>query len=318
MVVDHTERVTLRVGRRELNRFAWALGVSVGFHLLFWGGYAMAKFLGIAIPSWVQRIVTPLPPPAEAKAQPAVREPYIFIDVRDAQSVVEPPKNAIRYSDRNAVAANPDENKDSNEPKIVGEKNELQKTEDSSRRNKFDQLMPDPPKPEPESQPNPKINPGTMTVAKADIRPPQERQRPRTIAEAMRQKNLTPGRRSQQEGGARMRPNASFDVKATGFGAYDRMLIDAISSHWYNLLDSLSYDNYQQGKVVLQFDLNYRGEVTDVRILENTVTDMLALMCEKAIRDPASAGNGFGPWSREMRLAVGSDSRRITFTFYYN
>jgi hypothetical protein len=37
-------------------------------------------------------------------------------------------------------------------------------------------------------------------------------------------------------------------------------------------------------------------------------------MCQKAIRDPAP----FGEWTREMRLAVGEDSRRITFTFYYN
>jgi outer membrane biosynthesis protein TonB len=91
-------------------------------------------------------------------------------------------------------------------------------------------------------------------------------------------------------------------------------LIDAISDRWYNLLDNLSYDNYQQGKVVVQFTLSYRGDITDVRVAQNTVSDMLSLMCEKAVRDPAP----FGEWSREMRLAVGEDSRRITFTFFYN
>ena len=34
-------------------------------------------------------------------------------------------------------------------------------------------------------------------------------------------------------------------------------------------------------------------------------------MCRKAIRDPAP----FGEWSREMRISVGEDSRRITLHF---
>jgi hypothetical protein len=238
----------------------------------------------------------------------------MFIDVRDVQSVAEAPKDATRYSDRNAIAANPDLNKDLNEPKIDGEKTELQKTEDAGRKSKFDQLMPDPPKPEPKEEVKPAIKPGTMTVAKADLRPQQERQKPRTIKEAMMQKNQSPGQRAKQAGAAAQRPNTSYNVKATGFGAYDRAFIDPVSDRWYNLLDNLSYDGYRQGKVVVQFNLNYKGEISDIKILENTVTDMLSLMCQKAVLDPAP----FGEWSREMRLAVGEDSRTITFTFYYN
>lgn len=317
MVVDRTDKLTLRIGRLELTRLGWALALSLAAHLLFWGGYAVAKHFDLAtklrFPKWVQRLMAP--PPVQAKTQPPNREPYVFIDVRDSQSVAEPPKDAIRYSDRNAFAANPEANKNLNEPKIEGEKDQMQKTEDSAQKNKFDRLMPDPPKPEAESQPKPK--PGTMTVAKADLRPPQERQRPRTMRDAMLRNQQTPGQRAKQDGGAALRAQTSYSVKATGFGAYDRMLIDAVTSRWYDLLGNLSYDNWRTGRVAVQFDLNYKGEVTEVRVIENTVSDMLALMCEKAIRDPA-AGGGFGEWSRDMRVAVGSDSRRITFIFYYN
>lgn len=313
MVVDRTEKLTLRIGRLELSRLGWALVLSLVAHLVLWGGYEVAKrydlVVKLRLPPWLQRLIAP--PPITVVPRPT-SEPYMFIDVSQAQSVAEPPKDAIRYSDRNAIAANPEEAKNLNEPKIDGEKSELQKTEDSGRKNKFDQLMPDPPKPEAEEKP--KLNPGTMTVAKADLRPPQERQRPRTIKEALMQRNQTPGQRSKQDGGATQRPNASFAVKATGFGAYDRAFIDAVSSRWYNLLDNLSYDAYRQGKVVVQFNLNYKGEITDIKVTENTVSEMLSLMCEKAIRDPAP----FGEWTREMRLAVGEDSRRITFTFFYN
>lgn len=315
MVVDRTEKVTLRIGRLELSRLSWALVISLVAHLVFWSGYELAKRYDLVaklrLPRWVQRLMAP--PPVVAKQQPQT-EPYMFIDVSQAQSVAEPPKDAIRYSDRNAIAANPDVSKAMNEPKIDGEKNEFQKLEDAGRRNKFDQLMPDPPKPEAEAQPKPQLTPGTMTVAKADLRPPQEKQRPRTIKEALMQRNQTPGQRSKQDGGAAQRPNASYNVKATGFGPYDRALIDAVTSRWYNLLDNLSYDAYRQGKVVVQFNLNYKGEITDIKVTENTVSEMLSLMCEKAIRDPAP----YGEWSREMRLAVGEDSRRITFTFFYN
>ncbi len=316
MVVDRTDKLTLRIGRLELTRLGWALALSLAAHLIFWGGYAVAKHFDLAtklrFPKWVQRLMAP--PPVQAKTQPPTREPYVFIDVRDSQSVAEPPKDAVRYSDRNALAANPEANKDLNEPKIDGEKDQMQKTEDSAQRNKFDRLMPDPPKPEGESQPKPK--PGTMTVAKADLRPPQERQRPRTLKEVLLT-NQSPGKRSQQEGGAAKRAELSYDVKITGFGAYDRALIDAVKSHWYNVLDSLSADNYQQGKVVVQFDLDYEGKVNNLSVLESTVSTSLEIPCVMAVRNPAAAGNGFGKWSREMRLAVGEDSRRITFTFRY-
>lgn len=316
MVVDRTDKVTVRIGRLELTKLGWALVLSLVAHLLFWGAYAAnQKFHLLALlrlPAWMERVI--IPPPPVAQPPPLNREPMMFLDVREDQSVPEPPKDAKRYSDKNSFAANPEPDKNPNMPKVDGEKNELQKLDDSGRRNKFDQLMPDPPKEEAKPEVKPATKPGTMTVAKADLRPPQERQRPRTIREAMLQKNQSPGQRTKQEGGVPRKGQIAMDVKVTGFGAYDRMFIDAVANRWYDLLDQLSYDNYRQGKVVVQFTLNYKGEISNVEIVQNTVTDTLSLMCQKAIRDPAP----FGEWTREMRLAVGEDSRRITFTFYYN
>ena len=117
-----------------------------------------------------------------------------------------------------------------------------------------------------------------------------------------------------QSGGAQQRPNTSFDVKATGFGAYDRAFIDAVSSRWYDLLDNLSYDAYRSGHVRLEFNLNYDGRITEMRVLETTVSETLTLMCQKAVWDPAP----YDRWPPDMRRMVGADERRITFTFYYN
>ena len=239
----------------------------------------------------------------------------MFVDVSALQSVTEVPKETKFYSDKNAVAANPELNLDANLPKLDGKQEQVVKTEDAPRK-KFDQLMPDLPKPKPEAEAEakPKLAPGTMTVAKADLKPQPEKSRPRTIKEALLQKNQMPGQKAKLEGGAQQRPEASYDVKATGFGAYDRAFIDAVSSRWYDLLDSMSYDGYRSGRVVVQFNLNYDGRITEMKLVESTVTETLALLCQKAVLDPSP----FDKWPREMRLMIGEDSRRITFTFFYN
>jgi hypothetical protein len=76
----------------------------------------------------------------------------------------------------------------------------------------------------------------------------------------------------------------------------------------------MSYDAYRSGYVKLEFNLNYDGRITEMKVLETTVTETLTLLCQKAVLDPAP----FEAWNREMRLMIGGDSRRITFTFYYN
>lgn len=306
---------SVRVGRLELKSLAWAFALSLVLHFLFWGTYAAGKRLHwwekIRMPAWVQKLTQPVIP-AQPK-QPVNREPpLMFVDVSQAAAVTEPPKNAAFYSDRNSIAANPDLDQNSNVPKLDGKQEQLPKPEDTPR--KFDKLMPDPPAPPSPSESKPKLTPGDLALAKIDPNAKPDKPRPRTLKEALLRNSQIPGQKAKQDGGALQRPNASYDVKATGFGAYDRMFIDAVSTRWYDLLDNMSYDAYRSGYVKLEFNLNYKGQITDMKVLENTVTETLSLLCQKAVLDPAP----FGEWPREMRLMVNEDSRRITFTFYYN
>jgi len=314
-----TDAATLRPSRRDLSRLGWALALSVVLHFLFWGTYSLGKHFHwwekLRWPAWVQKLTQP--PQLQARQPPVPREPpLMFVEV--SQPTVEAPKETPNYSDKNAVAANPEPSRDSNVPKIDGKQEHVLKTEDVER-NKFP-LAPDPPKPTPkeesteDAQPKPKPAPGTMTVAKADLKPQPERTRPRTIKEAMLQRNMLPGQKMKQSGGVERRGQISPDAKMTGFGAYDRAFIDAVSDRWYNLLDNLSYDAYRSGYVKLEFNLNYDGRITEMKVVETTVTETLTLLCQKAVLDPAP----FERWPREMRLMIGEDSRHITFTFYYN
>ena len=326
------QEISLRAGRPDISRLAWALALSLALHLLGWGTYSLGKrfhfWEKVHWPAWVQALTQKLALVAkkEETRPPIDREPpLMFVDVSEAQATSEAPKNAPYYSDKNSKAANPEPDKDTAIPKITGTQPQVPKTEDVPR-NKFDKLMPAPPTPRnetvEEARAKPTLTPGDLTLAKPDLTPRPdtgnaEKSRPRTIKEAMLRQNLhqLPGQKMKQDGGVRSQQLVpSFDTKATPFGAYDRAFIDAVSSRWYDLLDNVSYDGYRRGRVVLQFLLNYDGRITEMKVLENTVTETLSLLCQKAVLDPAP----FDKWPREMRLMVGEDFRRITFTFYYN
>jgi membrane protein involved in colicin uptake len=123
-----------------------------------------------------------------------------------------------------------------------------------------------------------------------------------------------PGQQMKQEGGMhRQALVPSLDVKATPFGAYDAALVSAVTQRWYDLLDSQQFAMDRNGKVTLQFHLNYDGTVTDMKVAQNTVGDLLGYVCEKAVSDPAP----FAKWPSDMRQMVGENYREITFTFYY-
>ena len=309
----------------------WALVISVAVHLSAWGIYEGGEKLGVwrawRAPAWLQKLAQLLTPPkVESVFVPKQTEPpLVFIDVNDAVAMPEPPKNAMGYSDKNSVAANPDSNKDTNLPKIEGTQDKVPRTETAERK-PFDRLMPTAPpevdQPKEAERAKPANPAGDLNFSKPDtqLRPDTgtaERTKPRTLTEARLRNPASqiPGEKMKQDAGAKQRGVApSFDVKATGFGAYDRAFITAVSQRWFDLLEARNYAGYQPGKVVVEFRLNYDGRITEMKTVENTVTDTLAYLCQKSVLDPAP----FEKWPMEMRRMIGEDSRKITFTFYYN
>ena len=82
---------------------------------------------------------------------------------------------------------------------------------------------------------------------------------------------------------------------------------------WYDLLDSQQFAMDRTGKTTVYFHLNPDGAVTELKITDNTVGELLGYVCQEAIQQAAP----FGPWSSDMRRMVGANFREITFTFYY-
>jgi hypothetical protein len=305
---------SLRLNRFENERLILALTISLAVHLLAWGGYELGKEFNFwQRLNYFHRAAKIIPPPQIAE------EPVTFMTVD--QPSTEAPKIAKYYSDKNSVAANPDASRNSDVPQINGRQTDVPKTEDAPRQ-QISKAQPSPPQTQPsknsQQQPSPAIQPGDLTLAKLESLLPQQQNnsqppRPRTIKEALAQQNLSPGVAMKQDGGARQHAYVpSFNVKLTGFGEYDAALVTAITQRWYDLLDSQQFALDRTGKVVLQFRLNYDGTVTDMKVAQNDVGDLLGYVCQKAVNDPAP----FAKWPDEMRFKLG-DSRDIQFTFYY-
>jgi len=308
---------SLRPTRFETERLGLVLALSLAAHLAAWGTWETGRQPGVwqRLPrlAWLQPAPKMIPPPAQSS-----EEPLEFVTVE--QPATQPPQNAKYYSSRNSLAANPDANRDKPVPQINGKQTDVPKTVTVPKPD-FNKLQPAPQpvaREQPQTEPQPSVTPGDLTLANAKEMQEQQPQppRPRTINEALAQlhPNRAPGVQMQQSGGVRrVSLQPSLDVKATPFGAYDEALIEAVTQRWYDLLDSQKFALDRTGRVVLRFHLNYDGTVTQMAVLENTVGELLCHVCENAINDPAP----FAKWPEDMRRIVGQNYREITFTFYY-
>jgi membrane protein involved in colicin uptake len=97
------------------------------------------------------------------------------------------------------------------------------------------------------------------------------------------------------------------------FQKYDDSFKELISKNWYDLLVGEKLAKYEAGKVVLQFRLNYDGQISDMKVLEKIAGEKEAQICQKAVM----AGAPYRPWPDDMSRMVGANYRVIDIAFYY-
>jgi hypothetical protein len=284
-------------------------------------------------------------PAAQLPHQPPMLQVYVETD--PALAVAVPPANPQYYSTANTSAANPEIRVPSEKPDITGEQDKVVKTVAPAPRAPAPQpplqppLQPAPrepetakaataetgigdgkpvPKPadtagnlaEAKPAPKPQVTKGTSASENGTgAAPAPAHERPRTLADARAQQGA-PGPKMRQPGGAnRLASDSSVDAARTVYGDYDRDFIDAVQARWDALLKNRRDD--VAGKVVLEFNLHKDGRVSDMKKQYSDVNDLLTLICQQAVLDPAL----YKPWPAEM-IAVIKDPRPIRFTFYYS
>jgi len=329
------------------NPVAAALVLSLIIHLVLFGTYKVGKHYGWwnTQSEWLVRLTKKLtqskprmailmqPKPKAAQPPPSI--PLTFVEVDPSTALAEPPPDAKYYSSKNAKAQNAEPAPPKDVPKLDGKQTQVVRLEDNQKSVPFPlqpavKPEPEPPK-EPETlQPKPKggekigdlalnknPNPKPPSDGVVDVgngeSPTVPKDRPRTLAQARAAKGLLVGEKTKQEGGVERRGRIAFDTKATPFGQYDAEFIAAVEQAWHNLLENNQLSQ-RSGRVVLEFKLNADGRITNMKVDGNEVGEILGMLCQRAVQDPAP----YRRWPADMRRVIGSNTREIRFTFFYN
>lgn len=331
------------------NPIAVALVLSFVIHLALFGTYKVGQQFGWwnTQSEWLVRLTKKLvqskprlamlmqPKPKAAQQPTAI--PLTFVEVDPATALAEPPPDAKYYSSKNAKAQNEAAAPPKDVPKLDGKQTQVMRLEDNQKSVPFP-LQPavkpqseTPPEPETlEPKPkggekigdlalnkNPNPNPKPPSDGVVDVgngeSPTVQKDRPRTLAQARAAKGLLVGEKTKQEGGVERRGRIAFDTKATPFGQYDAEFIAAVEQAWHNLLENNQLSQ-RSGRVVLEFKLNADGRITNMKVDGNEVGEILGMLCQRAVQDPAP----YPRWPADMRRVIGSNTREIRFTFFYN
>ncbi|MGO8928691.1 MAG: hypothetical protein ACLQU3_17620 [Limisphaerales bacterium] len=105
----------------------------------------------------------------------------------------------------------------------------------------------------------------------------------------------------------------SLDIKENQFGSYYKALLSAVEGRWIGLLEQRDYVPQKTGAVVLEFKLHQDGRVTDMKVVDSTVNEVLCLICQKSVLDPCP----FARWPYEMQQSIGAEHCTLTLTFKY-
>ncbi|MFM2295630.1 MAG: hypothetical protein RLZZ350_2043 [Verrucomicrobiota bacterium] len=317
--------------RARLDPLGRAFVFSLAFHVLCYGGWRVEQRLHllekIRLPAFVAKVREKVLPPvvvALRQPEPPSEPPLMFIEVDPIAAIAEPVKTAKYYSSKNSRAANPDTDRASDAPKISGQPTHTVKTEATPR------SKPAPPAaeaapaqpPQAESPPTaPQHTPGDTDRAKPEAKPrpeslaPAAPTRPRTLAEA-HQRSTPPtitGDKMKQDGGVIARAQFSaLDAVSLPFGAYDAAVFAAIQDRFLTLLENQTLTR-SQGRVIIDFHLNYDGAISDLVVEESTVNELFSAIAQRSILDPAP----YAKWSDEMHRLIGKNFRAIRVTFNY-
>jgi hypothetical protein len=303
---------SLRPNRFEGERILLALAISLFVHMLIFSGYELSREIPM-----LHRILWQAKQPRLQPQAQRYEEPLEFVTVRTPST--ETPESAKYFSNKSSVAADDSQNRNTETPQLNGRQSDIPQTEDAMRAQAAKEQAGNGQQQAANSKQGtadskPAENNGDLTLGKPDNNQQQEQPRPRTLKEAYEEMaSKMPSMTMKEEGGVQNHARVpSFNVKVTGFGDYDARFVEAVSQNWYNLLDSQRFALDRTGRVVLLFRLNYDGSISQMRLGDNNVGELLGYVCEKAVLD----GAPYEPWTEDMRLKLGSYAD-VQFTFDY-
>jgi len=101
------------------------------------------------------------------------------------------------------------------------------------------------------------------------------------------------------------------------FNQYDDTLMQAFNDAVQKEYANANQDDFAQippGHVVVRFDLNENGQVSSPKIIENTLTKALEHFFLRALQ----SGSPYKAWPATARAGIGTGSRSVKVTFFYD
>ncbi len=310
-----------------------AILASLVVHILSFVGWQHRTVLGrMAFFRPLVKVLTaaPVHRPKVLPATPTitfVQEPAPqrqFIETDTSQVTGEEPKNARFYSDNSTMAANPQNpsGKDGDTPYLDGSETRMLSTANVRPQPPGAPATPSTPPAAPQPAPQQPSEPlkklaaiGMKVVEEKRTAPEEKLVTPparKTMTGSSSNRELAATKSRAASRGVFHIGIAAFNVASSPFGAYDKALIYAVQSRWYEVLNTQRMDTHA-GTVELKFDLLADGSVANMEMKANSAGPALGLYCQKAVVESAP----FAPLPEDLKRLIGGDSREIIFTFYY-
>ena len=304
--------------RKEARKILWALLAALAIHLLI--GYGLAVFGGLLYSPFS---VTEEDKPVELTfvdlATPAPAKNTLFVP-NDESKQTERPKEKTFESNANSIAAS-EQAATGSMPLPSQEGSERTKLDFDSNQaslaNEGAQAQPSiapqqSTTPQPSAQPTPISRSEEFAMLTSTPTP-----RPSVASTPQQQRSYYQPykERTRMAGSITNRGTSAVNAVGTPLGRYEKILFDAIGSHWYAYIEQKA-DLVSLGTTRVSFWVDRSGRVKDLKVLSNDSNEAFANVCLQAILDsklppiPEDVASALPPEGLESQIAFTTFSNR--------
>ena len=304
--------------KKEARKILWALLDALAIHLLI--GYGLAVFGGLLYSPFS---VTEEDKPVELTfvdlATPAPAKNTLFVP-NDESKQTERPKEKTFESNANSIAAS-EQAATGSMPLPSQEGSERTKLDFDSNQaslaNEGAQAQPSiapqqSTTPQPSAQPTPISRSEEFAMLTSTPTP-----RPSVASTPQQQRSYYQPykERTRMAGSITNRGTSAVNAVGTPLGRYEKILFDAIGSHWYAYIEQKA-DLVSLGTTRVSFWVDRSGRVKDLKVLSNDSNEAFANVCLQAILDsklppiPEDVASALPPEGLESQIAFTTFSNR--------
>jgi len=304
--------------KKEARKILWALLAALAIHLLI--GYGLAVFGGLLYSPFS---VTEEDKPVELTfvdlATPAPAKNTLFVP-NDESKQTERPKERTFESNANSIAAS-EQAATGSMPLPSQEGSERTKLDFDSNQaslaNEGAQAQPSiapqqSTTPQPSAQPTPISRSEEFAMLTSTPTP-----RPSVASTPQQQRSYYQPykERTRMAGSITNRGTSAVNAVGTPLGRYEKILFDAIGSHWYAYIEQKA-DLVSLGTTRVSFWVDRSGRVKDLKVLSNDSNEAFANVCLQAILDsklppiPEDVASALPPEGLESQIAFTTFSNR--------